>query len=201
MGNLWSVQTAVEKLGYPCQVTSDASEVSQAKILILPGVGSFHLAMLKLKELELDTAIRQALDQDAKILGVCLGMQLMCRSSTEDIYSEGLGLIDLPVDQISHDEWQRDKITHIGFNTVTFPSDSTLAAGFGNEADFYFVHSYSAADMELFQQKNVSFSYSWINGRRIVAAFESRKIYGVQFHPEKSQSNGLRLIANFLSSS
>jgi len=198
MGNLWSVQTAVEKLGHTCLITSDPAEVAASKCLILPGVGSFHLAIQRLRDLRLDQAIHQSLHAGARILGICLGMQLMCRSSTEDGFTEGLGLVDVPVDRIRVAGSSPSLITHVGFNTVRFPDPSQLADPLANTADFYFVHSYCASPEDLKQQSAFKYAYATLGATPIVAAFESESVFGVQFHPEKSQANGLSLLFNFL---
>jgi glutamine amidotransferase len=198
MGNLWSVQTAVEKLGYSCLITSDPAEVAAAQYLILPGVGSFNLAMNRLRDLELDQAIHQSLQAGAKILGICLGMQLMCRSSTEDGFTEGLGLVDVPVDRIWAGDASSGLMTHVGFNTVRFSGQSRLAGNLGEAADFYFVHSYCAMPADVSHESTFLFAYATLRETPIVAAFESDRVFGVQFHPEKSQANGLCALANFL---
>lgn len=198
MGNLWSVQTAIEKLGHHCLITSDPAEVATAQYLILPGVGSFNLAMHRLKDLGLDQGIHEALHAGVRILGICLGMQLMCRSSTEDGFSEGLGLVDVPVDRIHIADQSTDLITHVGFNTVHFPVQSHLMKNLGANADFYFVHSFCALPTSLNQESAFTFAYATLKDTPIVAAFESERVSGVQFHPEKSQANGLRLLSNFL---
>ena len=198
MGNLWSVQTAVKKLGHVCLITSDPAEVAASKCLILPGVGSFNLAIQRLKHLGLDQAIHQSLRAGARILGICLGMQLMCRSSTEEGFTEGLGLVDVPVDRIRVVGASSGLITHVGFNTVRFSDQSRLAVRLGDTADFYFVHSYCALPDELKQDSAFTFAYASLADTPIVAAFESESVFGVQFHPEKSQANGLSLLFNFL---
>ena len=201
MGNLWSVQTAVEKVGYHCEVTTQPSAVSSAHTLILPGVGSFREAMGKLRERQLDAAIHQALNQGAKILGICLGMQLLCRSSTEDGLTAGLGLVELTVDQIKQQSSQTTKQTHIGYNKVFFPEKSRLALGLTEKtADFYFVHSFCAEDHQTVHRDEIHIAHTEVDGQRIIASFEVNRVYGVQFHPEKSQSNGLNLILNYLHS-
>ena len=198
MGNLWSVQTAVEKLGHACRVTSDPVEVAAAKYLILPGVGSFNLAMQQLRELRLDHAIHRALEDGVRILGICLGMQLMCRSSTEDGFTRGLGLVDVSVDRIPISDASSNLITHVGFNTVQFPNQSRLALNLNEATDFYFVHSFCAMPVSLSKKSAFAFAYATLKDNLIVAAFESERVCGVQFHPEKSQANGLRLLSNFL---
>jgi len=198
MGNLWSVQSAIQNLGHRCHITSNADEVASAEILILPGVGSFNLAMHRLRDLELDQAVLKALGAGVKILGICLGMQLMCRSSTEDGFTDGLGLVDIPVDRISTGNADLNLISHVGFNTVHFPRLARLASNLDDSSDFYFVHSYCAMPPILKSDSEFAFAYTYLRDTPIVAAFESKQVFGVQFHPEKSQANGLQLISNFL---
>ncbi len=198
MGNIWSVQTAVNKLQHPCIISSDPNQIASSRCLILPGVGSFNLAMHRLRELHVDQAINQALNAGARILGICLGMQLLCRCSSEDGFSHGLHILDIAVDRIPAADMSAGPITHVGFNTVQFHQHSRLIRSPGNAADFYFVHSYCALSSDVKQHSGFKFAYVSLSDIPIVAAFEGESIYGVQFHPEKSQSNGLSLLSRFL---
>lgn len=194
MGNLWSVLSALRYLGCSPIVTGDPEEVLDANLLLLPGVGSFSKAMAALKVSGLDQAIVEAVSvKGNKILGICLGMQLMGLSSTEDGQTAGLGLIQGVVDKFSLNEVGVNKIPHIGFDLVRANSDAKLFKGLQPAADFYFVHSYRFLPAELSGQVSVC-NY----GVEFLAAYEQDNIFATQFHPEKSQTNGLVLLKNFL---
>ena len=194
MGNLWSVISALDFLGAEPIISSNPAEILKADAILLPGVGSFRLAMHRLIEKNLDESIKEVVQtKKKKILGICLGFQMLAQSSTEDGITSGLGLIPTPVDTFSTHDLDERKLPHIGFNRVRFSNTSSLFDGFNTEADFYFVHSYRLLPEALPGDKAIC-SY----GSDFLAAYEHENVFGVQFHPEKSQTNGLRLLANFL---
>lgn len=194
MGNLWSVSNALNFLGYKSKISTDPDEIVNAEILLLPGVGSFRKAMESIRRLGLDKAISEAVqDRGIKILGICLGMQLMGMSSSEDGDTNGLGLIPAKVNMIKTEEGSSIKVPHIGFDSVLSQPDSKLFHGLDYESDFYFVHSYCMSPPTL-AGKIATCNY----GVDFLAAYENKNIFAVQFHPEKSQSNGLILLRNFL---
>lgn len=194
MGNLWSVQSAVRYLGYNSVVSSKPSEVANADILILPGVGSFRAAMRALKNSRLDEAILEAsLSRERKIMGICLGMQLLAMQSTEGGETSGLGLIPAQVERFDVAKMGGLKVPHIGFNEVRSQDQSILFKNIAPSSDFYFVHSYRLRADE-FHGCHAICHY----GQDFVAAYEHENIYATQFHPEKSQTNGLKLLDNFL---
>lgn len=193
LSNILSVVNAFTYLGSSCEVTDSAETIARSKTLILPGVGSFKTAMNSLKNLRIDEALLQAADQSAKILGICLGMQLMGSMSTEDGHTRGLNLIDNKVDVFSLAEVGNQKIPHVGFDKVEKNSNSQLFLGLPSESDFYFLHSYRMLAAE---ENGISAVCKY--GIEFLAAFEKENIYGTQFHPEKSQTNGLKLLQNFL---
>ena len=195
MGNLKSVFNALKFLEIDCTISQEPREVETADALILPGVGSFRLAMLALQERGLSDAIAETvMVRQRKILGICLGFQMLGQSSTEDGYSKGLGLIEGVVEPFSQADLKGRKLPHIGFNQVVMPSSDGLFSGFDTVADFYFVHSYRILPSGLSGQSAIC-NY----GTNFVAAYQKANIFGTQFHPEKSQTNGLRLLANFFS--
>jgi len=195
MGNLWSVVSALDFLGADSIISSNPAEITKADAVILPGVGSFRLAMQTLANKNLDEAIKEAVQiKQRKILGICLGFQMLAESSTEDGMTAGLGFIPTPVESFSVQELERRKLPHIGFNRVRLPDSSHLFDGFKTEEDFYFVHSYRLLAQALPGKKAIC-NY----GTDFLAAYEHENVFGAQFHPEKSQTNGLRLLANFLS--
>ena len=194
MGNLWSVLSALRYLGCNPNVSSDPDEIINADSLLLPGVGSFRKAMIALKEKELDQAIIEAVQTKGNnILGICLGMQLMGANSSEDGDTVGLGLIPSLVDKFTPQEIGPNKIPHIGFDLVHSKPNSRLFKGLQQAADFYFVHSYRMLPAGL-SGKPAICNY----GAEFLAAYEQDNIFATQFHPEKSQTNGLILLNNFL---
>jgi len=195
MGNLWSVVSALDFLGADSIISSNPAEITKADAVILPGVGSFRLAMQTLANKNLDEAIKEAVQiKQRKILGICLGFQMLAESSTEDGMTAGLGFIPTSVESFSVQELEGRKLPHIGFNRVRLPNTSSLFDGFNAAEDFYFVHSYRFLVQDLPGKKAIC-NY----GIDFLAAYEHENVFGAQFHPEKSQANGLRLLANFLS--
>jgi len=194
VGNLWSVVSALDFLGADPVISSNPAEIINADSVLLPGVGSFRLAMQSLIEKNLDEALKEAVQiRQRKILGICLGFQLMALSSTEDGMTAGLGFIPAPVESFSALELEGRKLPHIGFNEIRLPESSFLFDGFKASDDFYFVHSYRLLAQALPGKKAIC-NY----GIDFLAAYEYENVFGAQFHPEKSQTNGLRLLANFL---
>jgi glutamine amidotransferase len=194
MGNLWSVLSALRYLGCNPSISGDPSEIAAAEALLLPGVGSFRKAMLALKQHELDEAIIEAVQvKGCNILGICLGMQLMGTGSSEDGDTVGLGLIPTAVDKFVPNEIGVNKVPHIGFDLVSSHPDARLFQGLTNADDFYFVHSYRMLPAGL-NGRLATCAY----GTDFLAAYEKDNIFATQFHPEKSQTNGLMLLRNFL---
>jgi glutamine amidotransferase len=149
--------------------------------------------MTSIRAQGIDEALAQALEQGkSRILGICLGMQLLMASSVEDGGAMGLGIVEGAIGRFSAD--LKVPVPHIGFNSVLAPQESVLFAGLPEETDFYFVHSYRASTLDSVGRVATSFY-----GEMFVSAFEVGNVYGTQFHPEKSQSNGLRLLSNALS--
>ena len=194
MGNLWSVASAIKFLGKTPVVTSDLSVISTSETLILPGVGSFRRAMDTIRKQSIDKAIFDSLENpNTKLLGICLGMQLLGASSTEDGLTAGLGLVQNEVVRLSKSETSPIKIPHVGFNNVQMPNESKLFEQIPIDAPFYFVHSYA---MQILN--DISIYTTTTYGHQFVAAIESGQVFGTQFHPEKSQKNGLKVLENFL---
>ena len=192
MGNLYSVRTTLEYFGF-CDtiVVTSPNELKKCDKIILPGVGAFKKAMDILRATRLDEAIVYFASQlERPIMGICLGMQLLTDSSTEGEYTKGLGLISGCVERFNMSSL---KIPHVGFNEVSFESESVLFANFNLEnPDFYFTHSYRV------QEVRSGLVSTCLYGESFVATFEKNNIYGTQFHPELSQTNGLKLFENFL---
>ena len=196
MGNLWSVASAIRFLGAEALITTNTKEISAAKFLILPGVGSFRRAMEIIKQNSIDRAIHESLTKtDAKLLGICLGMQLLGSSSSEDGNTQGLGLVSNTVQKFTNTVDTRLKIPHVGFSEVKHDSNTKLFSAIPNNSCFYFVHSYFMG-----LTPSITGVATCTYGTEFVAAFEQGQVSGTQFHPEKSQSMGLNLLKNFLES-
>ncbi|MBA4391136.1 MAG: imidazole glycerol phosphate synthase subunit HisH [Syntrophus sp. (in: bacteria)] len=194
MGNLFSIQSAIRYLGAESIITSDRNIISTADRIILPGVGSFYRAMEHLHTTDLVKVLRESVIYGKiPILGICLGMQLMGLSSTEDGFREGLGLVDCLIERFDVQKSEGLKIPHVGFDTVTMTHKSRLFDGLDAQVDFYFTHSYRMKYTE--QPYGVGICF---HGEPFIAAFEKEHICGTQFHPEKSQTNGLLLLKNFI---
>ena len=189
MGNLRSVEKALERVGAEAVVTHDAETVRGADGLILPGVGAFAKAMERIDELGLAALIDERLEAGTPVLGICLGFQLLFESSTELGGARGLGLIEGEVRGL---EAPGLKVPHIGWEPVSWTRSSALTDGIEPATPFYFVHSFAphaARDEDVLATA--------VHGERFVCAVERPPVYGVQFHPEKSSAAGLRLLANF----
>ena len=194
MGNIKSIENSLLYLGCRFKVLSNPDKISSYSHLILPGVGSFKKAMENLKINGLHQAIQEcANNKGINLLGICLGMQLLCESSSEGGFTKGLSLIKNKVETFTQKEIGNKKIPHVGFNQVKIEKDSSLFKNINDNSDFYFDHSF-----RIIQNKNLQNVQTCEYGTKFVASFEKDNIYGTQFHPEKSQSNGLTLMYNFL---
>ena len=191
MGNFGSIVSALRYVGQEnIIVSNDPDELRVADKLILPGVGNYSRAITKIKKLGLDQHIKElVLTQKKPILGICLGMQLLGSSSTEDGYNPGLGLVE---GNISKYQMTGLKVPHVGYDQVKACKGSRLYENISSSPDFYFTHSYRMTS-------NSSIGQSWcFYGEEFIASFELENIAGVQFHPELSQTNGLKLLRNFI---
>lgn len=193
MGNIYSVQSALNYIGIESVYTNDPSIILDSDHILLPGVGSFRVAMNNIHHLGLDKVLKEAvITKQIPILGICLGMQLLGKSSTEEGFTEGLGFFNGYCDRFTASA--QIKVPHVGFNDVEYPAQSRLFTGLDNHSDFYFVHSYRMITEE--EEESVAYCEY---GERFVASFEKGNVMGTQFHPEKSQRNGLTLLQNFIS--
>jgi imidazole glycerol-phosphate synthase subunit HisH len=188
MGNLRSVEKALERVGTTAVITADPGEARGADGVILPGVGAFPRAMERIRELGLDELVAERAAAGVPVLGICLGLQLLFDSTTELGGAEGLGLLPGPVEEI---EAEGLKVPHIGWSPVRWERESRLAAGIENETPFYFVHSFAPRPRDEAVLGTAAY------GSRFACAAERGSVFGVQFHPEKSSSAGLRLLDNF----
>lgn len=181
-GNIQSIKFAIQRLGYEAVLSEDAEEIKNADKVIFPGVGEASSAMAKLKATGLDTVI-PTLKQP--VLGICLGMQLMCKHSEEGD-TNGLGIFDVEVKKFS----SKVKVPQIGWNQIS-NLKSHLFDGIKENEYMYLVHSfYAAACDEMIATTEYEISYA--------SALQKDNFYGVQFHPEKSSKAGEKLLENFL---
>lgn len=191
MGNLRSVHNALKLLGEDVIITGNPSEILQAERLILPGVGAFGLAMHNLRQRGLVEALNEkVLHHGTPILAICLGMQLLAESSTEHGNHTGLGWIKGRVQKF---EVEPLRVPHVGWNEILPQQDSPLFKGLDGNKEFYFVHSFHyVPDDPSVVAATAHYGYEF------VCAVQQGNIFGTQFHPEKSQANGLRLLENFI---
>jgi imidazole glycerol-phosphate synthase subunit HisH len=190
MGNRRSVEKALEHVGVRALISRDHSELRSAAGLVVPGVGAFPRAMESLRELGLDDLLRERVAAGTPVLGVCLGMQLAFDHSSEQGGADGLGILAGEVHALAAGAL---KLPHIGWNEVTFAKrDSPLLASLPQRCAFYHVHSFAPVPAA---EEDVLGTAEY--GARFVTAVQHGSFYGVQFHPEKSSTAGLRLLANF----
>ena len=193
MGNIHSIQTALNYLGLAHTISADPHQIRRAHQLLLPGVGSFRQAMINLQQRQLDQAITQNIrNGKSAILGICLGMQLLAQRSLEDGDTQGLGLIPGIVQRLSTQ--QSIKIPHVGFNQVQGPADMSLFTHLPHHFDAYFVHSFALALNESPPLAHLAMTHY---GEPFIAAYQHNNIFATQFHPEKSQANGLTILLNY----
>ena len=190
-GNLRSVARALLRSGLEPEVTSDPSQVRRADGVVLPGVGAFADAMTSLRAKGLDAAVRETVEAGRPYLGLCLGLQVLFEESDEHGRSPGLGLLRGRVERFPERDasGERLRVPHIGWNAVRFQGDHPLLARLPQEDCFYFVHSYRAVPAE-----PEAWAGAAEHGGAFAAAVARDNLFAVQFHPEKSQSAGRRLL-------
>ncbi|MCT7487114.1 imidazole glycerol phosphate synthase subunit HisH [Aliarcobacter cryaerophilus] len=189
MGNLGSIANMIKKVGHKSIITSDLDEIKKATKLILPGVGSFDNGMKNLQERGMIEVLNQkVLVEKIPILGICLGMQLMTKTSEEGNLA-GLGWVDAETKKFVSDTL---KIPHMGWNIIKHQKSSQLFDELESEKRFYFVHSYCVSCNH---QEDILTTTNYTHD--FVSSFEKENIIGVQFHPEKSHKFGMSIIRNF----
>lgn len=194
MGNLRSVEKALEKVGGAVDRTSDVDVAGEAGGLVLPGVGAFPKAMERVRELGFDRLIAERAERGVPVIGICLGMQLLFDSSSEGEGADGLGLLAgtvEPLDPRANGEVL--KVPHIGWSPVRWEQDAALTEGLPEEPPFYFVHSLTPRPDD-----DADILGTAAYGERFACAVARDRVFGFQFHPEKSSSAGLALLGNFV---
>lgn len=190
MGNLHSVQKAIEQVGYKAKISSNSREIASAQAVVLPGVGAFKDAIDEIRRLKLDLTIRQIIELNKPFLGICLGMQLLFTKSYEDGLHNGLDILKGEIKKFPASV----KIPHIGWNTITnkkggkFP----LLVDIPAQPYFYFVHSYY-----LVPEDESIIAADTLYGLKFPSIICQGNVYATQFHPEKSQTLGLKILKNF----
>jgi len=188
INNLGSLSNGLDFLSIPYGIIKKDSDLLDFENYILPGVGSYDAGVQALEETGLYEAIKEIDFTKKKILGICLGMQLLCNSSDEGDKA-GLGLIDADIIHLGNLGCSA-KIPHVGFNEIIYADESSEFLQTLLNRDFYFVHSYAAKILD----KKISYAKTEYDGLDIIAALNYKNIYATQFHPEKSGINGLSII-------
>ncbi|MCC9602701.1 imidazole glycerol phosphate synthase subunit HisH [Stieleria sp. JC731] len=190
MGNLRSVQKAVQRVGGEAKISSDPHEIADAEQLILPGVGAFGDAMAEINRRDLAQPIRDYCSTGRPFLGICLGLQLLFDEGFEHGSHKGLGI--LPGEVVRFELPDQYKVPHMGWNTVKKQNECALLSDVDDETHFYFVHSYYVrpADSDV-----VALTCDY--GHEFCAMVSRDNLFATQFHPEKSQANGLQLLRRF----
>lgn len=187
LNNLRSVQKAFEKVGVESFISDDVRELQKAEKLVLPGVGAFGQAMENLHNLGLEQLLNEHVSQGKKLLGICLGMQLLFTKSYEMGEYNGLNFINGEVKIFPSSV----KVPHMGWNQIEHVKQSPIVKNIKENSFVYFVHSYFVEPKE-----NVTLMQTEY-GTRFTSIVQKNNIYGIQFHPEKSQTTGLQLLKNF----
>lgn len=191
ISNLTSVDNAFAALNAERMFVKNKEDFYKCSHLVLPGVGTFSKGMERLVELDFVATIKKEVQKGKPFLGICLGMQLLAALGTEVTLTKGLDLISGTVKKIS--DLDSIRLPHMGWNNVEIIKKSLLWKNIDNGTDFYFVHSYAFDDITSCFVSALS-EY----GSKIVVGIEKDNIFGVQFHPEKSQACGLKILKNFM---
>jgi len=190
MGNLRSVQKGFERVGHSATITSDPAVLADAGKIVLPGVGAFRDAIAALRERKLVEPIRAAVAAGKPFLGICLGLQLLFDKSFEDGEHEGLGIV--PGEVVRFRVPSEYKVPHMGWNQVQFRRRPPIFNGIDEGTHFYFVHSYYVVPKD---RSVIATQTDY--AQPFCSSIWRDRLFAVQFHPEKSQAAGLRLLKNF----
>lgn len=191
MGNLRNVQKAFEKIGFEARLTRNKNEIGRASAIVLPGVGAFRDCMENLEKYGLIEIVLRSIEKGKPYLGICLGLQVLFSESEEFGSHKGLDLIRGKVVRFVPDPGH--KVPHMGWNTIEKEKESSMLQGIESGDFFYFVHSYYVIPDET----------EWISsfttyGKPFVSSIWKENLFATQFHPEKSQQKGLRILENFV---
>lgn len=187
MGNLRSVQKGLESVGFEAVVTAEPGKILQAQGVVLPGVGAYADALDNLQKYGLISVIEEVIQAQKPFLGICLGMQLLFEFSEENGFHRGLGIFRGGVKKLPPGL----KVPHMGWNQLEIKKDSPLVQGIPQGTACYFVHSYYAVPEEDIVIATAQY------GRDIPAIVGRDRVFGIQFHPEKSSKWGLKILKNF----
>ena len=194
-GNLHSLENAFERIGVEIVKATSSNDLTDASVVVLPGVGAFGKAMEVLKEKDLIEPLRQfALSKKKPLLGICVGLQMFADVGYEETETKGLGWISGKVSKIDN-QGGKFKLPHIGWNEINIKKDSKIFKDIENKSHMYFVHSFEFIP----EDKSVIIATTDYSSN-IVCAAEKENIFGTQFHPEKSGTIGLKLYENFAES-
>ena len=189
-GNIRSVEKAIKYLGEEAVITRDRDVILQSDKVILPGVGAFGDAMSKIREYKLENTIYDVVDKKTPFLGICLGLQLLFKTSDETKGATGLGILDGDILKIPAKEGL--KIPHMGWNSLNITLGAKLFQGLEKDPYVYFVHSYYLKAKEDIVAATTEYS------TKIDASVEKDNVFACQFHPEKSGAVGLKILKNFI---
>ncbi|MEW6055171.1 MAG: imidazole glycerol phosphate synthase subunit HisH [Bdellovibrionota bacterium] len=193
IGNIQSVANVLEYIGAHFWVSDKIEDLSKADKIIFPGVGTYGNAIKRMKEKGLFEPLKHAMNVDQKpSLGICVGMQVLSEIGYEFGEHQGLGIIPGSVKRLQTAD-RKLRLPHVGWNDVSLNKDSALFKDIEQGASFYFLHSYY---FEPSDRSNISCTVDY--GQRFTAAIERGNVFGVQFHPEKSQGPGIQLFKNFV---
>ena len=190
MGNLRSVQKGFEKVGHEATVSNDAAVIAAAEKIVLPGVGAFEDAMTELTRRKLVNPILEAIDGGKPFLGICLGLQLLFEVSHEHGEHKGLGV--LKGECVRFDLPPEYSVPHMGWNQISIPGRPPILEGIAEGTYFYFVHSYYVVPDD---RQVIATETDY--GVQFCSMIWRDNMFATQFHPEKSQSDGLRILKNF----
>lgn len=190
MGNLRSVQKAFERVGFEATITDRPGDLEQASAVVLPGVGAFRDAIAQIRSRDLVEPIKDVIDSGKPFLGICLGLQMLFDVSYEDGTYEGLGI--LPGEVVRFKLPPEYKVPHMGWNEVSFRHRPPIFAGIEEGSHFYFVHSYYVVPKE---SDIIAIEANY--PEPFCAAVWKDNLVATQFHPEKSQADGLQVLKNF----
>lgn len=188
-GNLRSVQKAVEYHGSQARVTSDPRKIEKADKIILPGVGAFGNAIAAMDRLHLRAPVTESIASGKPFLGICLGLQLLLEKSEENPGALGLGVVEGSVHRFRSNK----KVPHLGWNVLQQAKESPLWQDVPDLSYYYFAHSYYIDPVD----RGIVIGYTYY-GTKVPVAIQKEKLFGLQFHPEKSQKWGLRILQNFI---